>query len=122
MASGRSVRFGTESIRRTAREDLDDASDGLGAVHARTGSAHDLDMIDLIDGEVLKGRGAQAHRSHADWVHEHEHFLGLSAMEINGSDVADALVVVVLISALALDELVVPQRLAACELAGIADA
>src|SRR5437773_6204265 len=83
MTSGRSARFGTESIRWTAREDLDDASDGLGAVHARTGSAHDLDMIDLIDGEVLKGRGAQAHRSHSDPVHQHEHFLGLCATEID---------------------------------------
>ena len=70
-AGGRAAaRLGTHhnlvALRGAAREDLDHATDGLGAVQARQVAAHDLDAIDGVDADAAErgkaaGRGVQPH-------------------------------------------------------------
>jgi hypothetical protein len=37
-----------------AREDLNDAADGVGAIQGRAWATHDLDALDLVEGQMLE--------------------------------------------------------------------
>ncbi len=76
------LKNGGERAAAFAGEDLDHTADGLGAVEAGAWTAYDLDAFDLLDGNLLKGGGAEGRRTHFDTVDEHQHVVGFGAAEV----------------------------------------
>src|SRR5689334_43661 len=61
-----------------AREDLDDASDGVRAIQHTRRTAHDLDSLDIVEGEETEVEGA-AGIVHRDTVDQHLRVVALRA-------------------------------------------
>ena len=90
MASRADIEGGLQFIPSPAREDLDHAADGLGAVQAGARAPDDLDPVHLVEWYMVERRGPQGGRPGLDAVDQHQDMVGFGAPQEQGGLLARA--------------------------------
>jgi hypothetical protein len=70
-----------KSIAAVARENLDDATDRIGAIQVRCRAAQDFDVVDRIYRDGFQCRGARSGRAHPLAVDQHQRLVAVGAAQ-----------------------------------------
>ena len=77
------MRVGPDDLITASSENLDDTTNRFRSIQARARPAHDLDALDLIQGQKLESRGTDGGRIQFDSVYQCQHVPGVSAAQKN---------------------------------------